>query len=312
MATKKEEQKVCRGYNSPFLNCVGKQGISNFYNSWSEFDDGKTCYCKKCATLIYKHYLDQFEEDELSALFYSCAKLDIPFVKDVYISSRESTNKMIEKGRKTSYSLSTYISSLQAKTSKRQIFKDFGCSSLNIDEVKSKTRDAEQKEKELENYKKRWGTQEDIDDYIFLEDTYNRYIVNFNDELIPQQQDILCDLCRDRLLLRKLSKTKDNDMITKVQNRINGLMKTLKIDNFEGNQKRSLSEQSFIEKIKVMEETKPIELYSKEKEDYYDFSNRKKYYTDLVLRPLGNTLVGHKDFNIDMSNIEQYNLKGDK
>lgn len=101
-------------------------------------------------------------------------------------------------------------------------------------------------------------------------------------------------------------------MITKVQNRVNSLMSKLKIDNFEGNQKRTLSEQSFIEKIKVMEETKPIELYSKDKEDYADYAKRKKYYTELVLRPLANTLAGHKDFNIDMSDIEQYNIKGDK
>lgn len=101
-------------------------------------------------------------------------------------------------------------------------------------------------------------------------------------------------------------------MITKVQTRLNTLMKTLKIDNFEAVQKRTLSEQSFIEKIKVMEETKPIDLYRKSDENYEDYTKRKKYYTDLVLRPLCNTLAGHKDFNIDMSDLEQYNLHGDK
>lgn len=101
-------------------------------------------------------------------------------------------------------------------------------------------------------------------------------------------------------------------MITKVQTRLNTLMKTLKIDNFETTQKRTLSEQSFIEKIKIMEQTKPMEVYATENVDYNDFTKRKHYYEELVLRPLCNTLAGHKDFNIDMSDLEQYNLKGDK
>ena len=45
--------------------------------------------------------------------------------------------------------------------------------------------------------------------------------------------------------------------------------------------------------------TKPCELY-KEPRKYKDFNQIKKYYKDLVLRPLLNTLAGHRDFEIDI------------
>ena len=148
---------------------------------------------------------------------------------------------------------------------------------------------------------------------MFLQRTYDRYTSNIED-ITVQQEDLYRDLCRDRLLLRKLSENAldENDMITKVQSRIQNLMKTLKLDNFDGNQKRTLSEQSFIEKTKMFEETKPLEVMAKiDKSKFVDYSKRKKYYEDLVLRPLCNTLAGHKDFNIDMSDLEVYNIKGD-
>ena len=46
----------------------------------------------------------------------------------------------------------------------------------------------------------------------------------------------------------------------------------------------------------------------KEPKKYRDFNKIKMYYKDLVLRPLLNTLVGSKDFNIDIDDVGKYNL----
>ena len=49
------------------------------------------------------------------------------------------------------------------------------------------------------------------------------------------------------------------------------------------------------------------ELY-KEPKKYADFNKLRKYEKDMVLRPLLNTLCGHRDFDINIDDIEQYNL----
>ncbi|MBQ0113547.1 MAG: hypothetical protein KBT03_10485 [Bacteroidales bacterium] len=313
MAKKAEATKLCRGINSPLLKCSGIKQESDFYNSWSKFEGDKTCYCKECCKKIYDYYLDETRNIK-SALYYTCAKVDVPFIKELYENLNAKSIEGAKDGRKFTLNFNTYFNELHKKSTQKEILGSFDATDCDINEVDATIKTTEIKKKELDDFKSKWGNQDSIDDYEFLERTYNRYMTNFDDELSPQQQDTLCDLCRDRLLLRKLSENgcQENDMITKVQNRVNNLMKTLKIDNFEGNQKKTLSEQSFVEKIKMMEETKPIELYAKSGNDYIDYTKRKKYYTDLVLRPLCNTLAGHKDFNIDMSDLEQYNLKGDR
>lgn len=311
MATSKvKPMKICVGMYSDFLKCSGSKDLDEYYVSWSKFDGEKMNYCKVCADKIFKYYLK--ETDSLkSALWLSGSVLHFPFNSEIY----ENLEETIKKGGKISnVSLSTYLSILRRKTSTKDVLSDFDATNVDLKDIDTKVKSIEVKENELKEYQNKWGEQSDIKDYEFLEYTYNRYMTNFENDLTPQQEDVLRDLVRDRLLLRKLGENgcQDNDMITKVQTRLNTLMKTLKIDNFEVAQKRTLSEQSFIEKIKIMEETKPIELYAKEDFEYADYTKRKKYYEDLVLRPLCNTLAGHKDFNIDMADLEQYNIRGDK
>ena len=41
-----EKVRLCKGHNSPLLNCIGDVRESEFYESWSKFSDGKVPYCK--------------------------------------------------------------------------------------------------------------------------------------------------------------------------------------------------------------------------------------------------------------------------
>lgn len=302
---KKSATKLCGGHNSPFFLCSGlKSTTKDYFVSWSRFSDGYVPLCKTCLNKLWKYWLEETNEEK-TALYYCLSQIDTPFIKEVY----EEVIKI--KGKIT---LNSYISELHKRTSNKEIYENFACTDVtDISKLGTKIATLEEQKEENDRLRKIWGIQETSEDYEFLEDTYDRYTKDI-EEISVQQQDLYKDLCRDRLLLRKLSENsqQDNDMITKVQTRLNTLMKTLKIDNFETTQKRTLSEQSFIEKIKIMEQTKPMEVYATENVDYNDFTKRKHYYEELVLRPLCNTLAGHKDFNIDMSDLEQYNLKGDK
>ena len=299
MAKKTEKIRFCKGYNAPLLNCLGDIKESEFYASWSKFTDGKVPYCKTCVNKIYEYYLQETNSDR-TALYLTLMKLDIPFIEEVYNSIAE---------KKSVVPISTYISTLQRKTTNKDIWSDFNSTDVELNKNEIIIHTVEDKKRELDNLEKTWGKQDCIEDYDFLEETFRRYTQGV-DFVNPQQEDLYKDLCRDRLLLRKINDNRYNgeESLDKVQNRISKTMSILKLDQFEENKPKTISEQLMFSKIAQIEQTKPADLY-KEPKKYKDFNKIKMYYKDLVLRPLLNTLVGSKDFNIDIDDVGKYNLE---
>ena len=295
MAKKLEKVRLCKGHNSPLLNCLGDMRESEFYASWSKFTDGKVPYCKTCVNKIYEYYLQETGSDK-TALYFTLMKLDIPFIEEIYNSIAE----------KKTVTISTYITTLQRRTTCQEIWSDFTATDVKLDENEVHIQTVDDKKRELDNLEKTWGKQDCVEDYDFLEDTFKRYTQGV-DFINPQQEDLYKDLCRDRLLLRKINDNRYNgeESLDKVQNRISKTMSILKLDQFEENKPKTISEQLMFTKIAQIEQTKPADLY-KEPKKYRDFNKIKMYYKDLVLRPLLNTLVGSKDFNID--DVGKYNL----
>lgn len=289
---------MCRGAESPILNCIGTVREVDFYNSWSKLERSKVCYCKKCCDLIFRYYKDKGYDDKAS-LYFTLQKIDIPFIKDIY-NTLTNKNKEIN--------VKNYLDLFYKKENKMDIWTDFSATNINMSELNKS--DLQQniiiKSEELE---KKWGVQDFDKDYQFLEDTFKKYTngVNFSN---PMQIDLYKDLCRDRLLLRKINdgRYKGEETIDKVQNRISRTMSTLKVDQFEEKKARSLSEQLIFNKIAQIELTKPADLY-KEPTKYKDFNKVRKYYQDICLRPLKNTLAGMKDFDIDVDSLGDYDLK---
>ena len=297
MAKKLEKVRLCKGHNSPLLNCLGDMRESEFYASWSKFTDGKVPYCKTCINKIYEYYLQETGSDK-TALYFTLMKLDIPFIEEIYNSIAE----------KKTVTISTYITTLQRRTTCQEIWSDFTATDVKLDENEVHIQTVDDKKRELDNLEKTWGKQDCVEDYDFLEDTFKRYTQGV-DFINPQQEDLYKDLCRDRLLLRKINDNRYNgeESLDKVQNRISKTMSILKLDQFEENKPKTISEQLMFTKIAQIEQTKPADLY-KEPKKYRDFNKIKMYYKDLVLRPLLNTLVGSKDFNIDIDDVGKYNL----
>lgn len=297
MARKTEKVRLCKGHNSPLLNCLGDIRESEFYVSWSKFTDGKVPYCKNCVNKIYEYYLQETGSDK-TALYFTLMKLDIPFIEEIYNSIAE----------KKTVTISTYITTLQRRTTCQEIWSDFTATDVKLDENEVHIQTVDDKKRELDNLEKTWGKQDCVEDYDFLEDTFSRYTKGV-DFINPQQEDLYKDLCRDRLLLRKINDNRYNgeESLDKVQNRISKTMAILKLDQFEENKPKTISEQLMFTKIAQIEQTKPADLY-KEPKKYRDFNKIKMYYKDLVLRPLLNTLVGSKDFNIDIDDVGKYNL----
>lgn len=291
------ETKLCRGHSSPILKCIGEVKITDYYDSWSDFEGEKISYCKNCCNKIFKYYIDN-NYDETSALYYTLQKIDIPFIKEAYEYIKE--NKQIN--------INNYVNYIRKKENRKLFWKDFSSTDVLLSEINEKVRQEEEWNKKYSDLEEIWGVQDTEKDYAFLQDTFDKY-TNGIEFVNPQQEDLYRDLCRDRLLLRKINDKRydGEESIDKIQTRISKLMEKLKLDEFESNKPKTASEESLFAKIAQIEQTKPADLY-KEPKKYADFNKLRKYEKDMVLRPLLNTLCGHKDFDINIDDIEQYNL----
>ena len=188
MARKTEKVRLCKGHNSPLLNCLGDIRESEFYTSWSKFSDGKVPYCKNCVGKIYQYYLEE-TGTEKTALYFTLMKLDIPFIEEIFnIVSKKAT-----------FNVGTYIGELQKKTQNKEIWCDFSATDTELSKTESVVKTIAERKKELDDLEKTWGKQDCIEDYDFLEETFRRYTQGV-DFVNPQQEDLYKDLCRDRLL----------------------------------------------------------------------------------------------------------------
>ena len=289
--------RLCKGHNAPLLNCSGDVMETEFYNSWSNFSDGKVPYCKKCLQKIFEYYKNE-TNSEKTAAYFTLMKIDTPLIEEIFDSV---VNK------KGSFNLGTYMAELQKRDSNKDIWQDFSGTDVELKDI-SEVKTIAERKKEINALEKKLGIQDCIEDYDFLEETFNRYTqgVEF---VNSQQEDLYKDLCRDRLLLRKINDNRYNgdETIDKVQNRISKTMSTLKLDQFESNRPKTLSEQSLFEKIRLCDENNVKDIYS-EPSKYYDLNKVQYYNEKFSLRPLANMLVGNRDFSVNLEDIDQYEL----
>jgi len=288
--------------------------IDRFYTTRAneEFLPDKVIpYCSECMEEMVKYYYSKTQSLE-SAIYYTCAKVDIPFIKEVCdrAVSKFNHSQAIRKDKDKSNLFAIYYdflwgdSSLEKQT---DMWYDFSDSDTAYEDLVGDPREAEIKN-HAEEIKEHWGVQDSYSDYKFLIDLYNKYTAGIRIEN-PQQEDLYRDLCLARLEKRKLEAGKEGD-ITKIQNRIFSLMNKLKIDNFADTTPKTLSEQLIFEKIAQIEQHEPAEFY-KEPKKWKDFNKLRQYQKDMVLRPTLNTLANLRDFNIDIDDIEKYNLRDD-
>ena len=276
--------RLCKGHNAPLLKCVGDVIETEFYNSWSNFSDGKVPYCKKCLQKIFEYYKNE-TNSEKTAAYFTLMKIDTPLIEEIFDSV---VNK------KGSFNLSTYISELQKRDSNKDIWQDFSSTDVELKDI-SEVKTIAERKKEINALEKKWGIQDCIEDYDFLEETFDRYTNNIK-FVNPQQEDLYKDLCRDRLLLRKINDNRygGEETIDKVQNRIGKTMSTVKLDLFEKQAEKSDIEKILEKQIWEIENTEPAEVV--DKNEYKDFLNIESDWGNHILRAIRNLLTGSKDY----------------
>ena len=281
----KEKVRMCKGHNAPLLNCLGEIRESEFYGSWSKFSDGKVPYCKNCVNKMYQYYLQE-TGSEKTALYFTLMKLDIPFIESIY-------NDVIN--RKTTFTVGTYINTLLHNSTNSEIWCDFSSTDIELSQTESTIKTIAERKQELNTLEKTWGKQDCVEDYDFLEDTFNRYTQG-TEFTNPQQEDLYKDLCRDRLLLRKINDNRYNgeESLDKVQNRISKTMSILKLDQFEKTKNKTDIEKILEKQIWEIENTEPAEVV--DKEEYKDFLNIESEWGNHILRAIRNLLTNSKDY----------------
>ena len=169
-----ESMILCKGNNTPALKCCGTKRISEFYDSWSPFSDGKVNYCKDCCKSIFEYYLEQTHSIQ-AALYFTLQKMDVPFIKEIYTQMNKLASDGDINGKKTPITISGYMASLQRKTSMKTIWTDFSATDIDLSEINSKLQNDNVKKSEMEKFEFDWGIQDSIEDYKFLEETFNKY-----------------------------------------------------------------------------------------------------------------------------------------
>lgn len=300
----------------------------NFYTSQNPHHNGYLPFCKKHCEEFYQSYLSQTGSTS-TALWYTCAEVGIPFVTSVYKQVEQKKNEKIQAykeevnpatGKKrTDKQVKDYIDNYKVFAFYIDTLRKTNCglndwstflsgTDTDFKDINNNVKSFDVIESEKAQYILDWGQQDNLEDYQFLDACFSKYTkgVEF---VNAQQEDLYRDLCRDRLLLRKITDGRYNgsETLDGVQKRIDRLMSTLKVNEFESNRPKTLSEQLIFNKISQIEETKPADFY-KDYNKYRDISKIRHYMKDMVLRPLKNCLVGSRDFNVDIDNIEQYDL----
>lgn len=277
--------------------------VYNFYENKSYYKDGYSPYCKECCEKIFKNMLANNNNDVKLAIYYTCQLTDYPVVESVldYMESILSKSKM------DNLTFSYYISLLYESEYYDKL-KSFDKSNASINDLKEVKQEKVIKKPNItKEYRNTWGLQDCIEDYEFLQNTYERYTKNV-EFTNAEQEDLFKDLCQARLSLRKINDGtyKGEETIEKVQNRVTKIMSVLNLDNYENTAPKTLSEQALFERIRLCSDNDVHEVYQKKDEIPKDINRIKEYNEKFVLRPLLNTLAGHRDFNINLDDVDKY------
>lgn len=302
----------CMGYNVKGLDCKMSIKVSEFLKNDSENLDGYTIYCRNCINKMFKKYLEK--KSFAKSIYIMCGICDFPYVRRIIDNLKEE--------EKEDFTFSNYCVKLsefneREKKDGRLAYVGFSMSDDFVDSenIYAVDTDLTQEEKNKQGAERIaiWGVQDKEEDYIFLEDTFNRYTSEIEEFANEEQIDLYRDLCLARLTARKINDGRyDGDSnIDKIQLRITKLMSVLKVDEYKNNIPKSLAEKSLFERIKQCDEKTVKEAYENFDTKYKDINKIKEYSEKFVLRPLLNTLVGHKDFEVDLDDIEKYDELND-
>lgn len=270
--------------------CCNCQSAKNFSTFHPHVIVGKKYlpFCKTCCNKKLRDYIS-VTKSEGAGLWCLLAELGIPFFKDVWENTQKIVFEAAGAGRKPDLLL-TYL----------RTFKEFGIvpqgfwqSDMMLDDFVEIGENKEEDNKEvidLNEQQRIWGRFE-VEDYDFLNFTFNEYTQN----LLEMDANLIRryrDLAKAELRKRKADESGDMNEIKNAQAVLNNQLTLLKLNNFKDN-KQSDTEK-FIERMAWnIENTKPAECEDTQK--YKDFSNFGINWEE-IMRTVKNLVAGSREY----------------
>ena len=301
MATKTKIKVDATGYCA---ECKREYPIDRFYTSNASFlGNGHLNYCQDCCEDILKYFLKKKGTME-SAVYFTCAKLDIPFIRRVYETTIDKKNSLQSKSNKddNEYNIFSYYidylwgtHTLQKKT---EVWEDFTDSDTSLDEFNTVKKSEDALKADYEKFELDWGKQT-LEDYQFLEYRYDIYTKG--KPLTPAQDTLYRQLCQLELRQRKKNAKGDSirddqlgESTKEEQAMIIQLMDKLGISKFDNKKDKSDIDRLIEKQIWEHENTDPCETVDINK--YKDMCDIGKNWGRQILRAVKNIVSASQEF----------------
>ena len=301
MATKTKIKVDATGYCA---ECKREYPIDRFYTSNASFlGNGHLNYCQDCCEDILKYFLKKKGTME-SAVYFTCAKLDIPFIRRVYETTIDKKNSLQSKSNKddNEYNIFGYYidylwgtHTLQKKT---EVWEDFTDSDTSLDEFNTVKKSEDALKADYEKFELDWGKQT-LEDYQFLEYRYDIYTEG--KPLTPAQDTLYRQLCQLELRQRKKNAKGDSirddqlgESTKEEQAMIIQLMDKLGISKFDNKKDKSDIDRLIEKQIWEHENTDPCETVDINK--YKDMCDIGKNWGRQILRAVKNIVSASQEF----------------
>lgn len=301
MATKTKIKVDATGYCA---ECKREYPIDRFYTSNASFlGNGHLNYCQDCCEDILKYFLKKKGTME-SAVYFTCAKLDIPFIRRVYETTIDKKNSLQSKSNKddNEYNIFSYYidylwgtHTLQKKT---EVWEDFTDSDTSLDEFNTVKKSEDALKADYEKFELDWGKQT-LEDYQFLEYRYDIYTEG--KPLTPAQDTLYRQLCQLELRQRKKNAKGDSirddqlgESTKEEQAMIIQLMDKLGISKFDNKKDKSDIDRLIEKQIWEHENTDPCETVDINK--YKDMCDIGKNWGRQILRAVKNIVSASQEF----------------
>jgi len=270
-------------------DCCGKIKEGRlYYDGYGKQCRVKVRYCKECCRAKMAEYKEFLGEN--GALWIILSELGIPFIRKVWEQVVAERSEM-KKGSVPELT-GHYIKKL---INYPTIYSGFWDSDVMLDELLNKRQmQLDRETMDLAEMQRIWGKYPDDEyneAYDFLNTAFNAYtggIENMDTNLSARYRD----LCKSEYRVRKAYESGDVSEIAKAQANHQQLLKLLKLDNFDGNQKSEA--EKFIDRYAWrIENTMPAECEDLEK--YKDYANNESMWKD-ILRTVRNAVSGSRDY----------------
>ena len=227
---------------------------------------------------------------EKAALWMVLSELGIPFIGKVY------DDLMIQRFTQSSGPKPEIVGHYIKRISKYSVaYNGFWDTNVSIKEIlEQDIKEDSDEKRNLDLMIETWGkypADEYVEAYEFLEKTFRDYTQDFP-EMDANLTNRYRDLCKAEYRKRKADESGDVGEIKQAQANLTDLLKLLKLNDFQSNQKSEM-EKMIERKIWMIENTRPAEC--EDLNAYKDVSGFEPVWDD-ILRCVRNLVAGTRDY----------------